>query len=388
MLGFVAVLMLAPVTMPVPVLRGLVQDRFGVSDFLTSAFMSINMIGAILSAPLAGALADRLGRQKLLIVIALLLDAAGLFALTLDVPFWAFMAIRFFEGCAHITALSLLLSIAGEASRGSGRTHAMGAVGGGLTLGVAIGAPIGGRLGTIDALAPLQVGSIILVSAALLAFVVVPDRVGSARTSLKRIGSIARRETAVLVPYAFAFVDRFTVGFFTTTFVLYAKNVHELPVARIGMLLGLFLGPFALLAYPFARISEKTSRIALVAGGSLAYGVAVTTLGMWSVQSLPILMVTLGVMSAVMFVPSLLMVTDLAPPEIRSTALGGFNAAGSFGFMVGPIVGGAVSQLIGEATTPHTGYSAAFVVAGGAEIVCVLAAWAFLRRLKAAGRLS
>jgi MFS family permease len=262
----------------------------------------------------------------------------------------------------------------------------MGAIGCGITLGVALGAPLGGLLGRTDALLPLRVGAAVLLAGAALAALALADRPPGARPSLRAILALARRETALLVPFAFAFVDRFTVGFFTTTFTLYLKNVHELPVARIGLLLGLFLGPFALLSYPFARRSERTSRTALVVGGSLGYGALVATLGAFPPDLLPFLMLALGVLSAVMFVPSLLMVTDLAPDAIRSTALGGFNAAGSLGFVLGPLVGGATSQVVGAATTPHGGYAAAFLAAGLAEIVCVLATLGALRRLVAAGR--
>lgn len=386
LLGCVAVLMLAPVTMPVPVLRGLVQTRFAVGDLATALFMSINMVGALVMAPLAGALADRLGRQKGLIVAALCLDALCLWALTAPMPFWLFLGTRFVEGCAHIAALSLLLSLATELAGDGGRARMMGVVGTGITLGVAIGAPLGGRLGRDDPLAPLVVGALILLGAAALVALSLRDRPPGPRAGLTRIFALARRESALLVPYAFAFVDRFTVGFFTTTFTLYLANVHELTVAHIGLLLGLFLLPFALLSYPCARLSERTSRTGLVVGGSLAYGLAVTTLGAWSPGFLPALMLALGVLSAVMFVPSLLMVTDLAPAAIRSTALGGFNAAGSLGFVLGPLVGGGVSQVVGGATDPHTGYALAFVVAGLAEIACVVATRSALRRLRAEGR--
>ena len=53
LLGLLAFLILIPVTLPVPVLRGLVQERFGVSELLTSLFMSVNMVGAVIAAPLA-----------------------------------------------------------------------------------------------------------------------------------------------------------------------------------------------------------------------------------------------------------------------------------------------------------------------------------------------
>ncbi|MCA8943194.1 MAG: MFS transporter, partial [Planctomycetes bacterium] len=75
LLGTCAALMLVPVTLPVPVLRDLVQARFGISDFAASWFMSINMIGALIAAPIVGVLADRFGGAKPLIVVGLLIDA-------------------------------------------------------------------------------------------------------------------------------------------------------------------------------------------------------------------------------------------------------------------------------------------------------------------------
>src|SRR5262245_8207876 len=105
-LGFLAVGIMAPVTLPVPVLRELVHDRFGVSELLTSLFMSVNMIGALVAAPLVGALADRIGRRRAILVGALGLDALCFFALTAKVPFALFLAVRFVEGCAHIAARS------------------------------------------------------------------------------------------------------------------------------------------------------------------------------------------------------------------------------------------------------------------------------------------
>ena len=115
-IGILSISIMAPVTLPVPILRELVGDRFEVSEFLTSLFMSVNMIGAAISAPMAGALADRIGRRRPLIIGALLADALCFLAMSLDVPFSVFLAIRLVEGCAHIFALSLLLSIA--AARG------------------------------------------------------------------------------------------------------------------------------------------------------------------------------------------------------------------------------------------------------------------------------
>src|SRR4029079_17704578 len=68
-LGALALLTLVPVTLPVPVLREMVLERFSVSELATSTFMSINMVGAIIAAPLAGAMSDRFGRRRPFVVV-------------------------------------------------------------------------------------------------------------------------------------------------------------------------------------------------------------------------------------------------------------------------------------------------------------------------------
>ena len=381
-------LTMVPVTLPVPVLRGLVQDRFDVSDLMTSLFMSVNMIGAVLAAPVAGAVADKFGRRRQWIAAALLVDGICLLGLTLKVSFPAFLAIRFVEGCAHITALSLLLSMAADLAHAGGRGRVMGMVGAGITLGVAVGAPIGGALGREDPLTPMRLGAVLVAALSVLvvfALPRLPARAGH-RPGLREVIRLCKNNRALLAPFGYAFTDRFTVGFFTTTFPLYLKKIHDLPPERIGLLLGLFLGPFFLLSYPFGRLSERVSRTRMLTGGSFLYGVAVMTVGAWDPRHLPYLMVALGTLSAVMFVPSLILTSQLAAPSARSTVLGGFNAAGSLGFILGPIAGGMVSQYISVKSGWRAGYSSAFVVAGCSEVLCVVATIPLLRRLVRSGQ--
>lgn len=379
--------MLLPVTLPVPVLRGLVLERFGVSEFATSLFMAINNVGALLTAPLSGAFADRYGRRRATIVGALLAHAVLLGSLALDLSFGWFLFLRFVEGAAQILALSLLLAVVADNHEGPRRGRAMGMLGCGLTLGVALGAPLGGMLGRSDALRTLHVGAAILLVAAVVAALVVVDRApASGRPGLRQILRAIAAERALLVPLAYAFVDRFTVGFFTTTFPLFLERIHGFARDRIGFLLALFLLPFALLSYPSGRLAERRSRVAMVVLGSLVYGAGVAAVGWVGPVHLVWLMVGLGLCSAVMFVPSLLLAAEFAAPGTRSTALAGFNAAGSLGFLLGPVVGGGLSSIVAERSGWLDGYRVAFGVAGAAEVLCVIATWPLLRALVRAGR--
>jgi MFS family permease len=383
-LGLLAVMVLLPVTLPVPVLRELVQERFGVSEFLTSAFMSVNMVGAFLAAPIVGALADRVGHRRALLIAALVLDAACFLALTANAPFAVFMAIRFFEGCAHISALSLLMGIASGARPERGRNLALGVVGSGLLLGVALGAPLGGRLGARDALLPLEVAAGIVLAAAVFAAFVIREtgRAGERRPGFGEIGRLVRAHPLVALPLAFSFIDRFTVGFFTSTFVFLVRNEHHFTPARVGLLIASFMLPFAVLSFPFGLAAQRTSRVAFLIGGSLIYGALVTSLGYWPRDVFAWLMPVTGISAAVMFMPSMLMTTETTPERIRTTSLGAFNSAGSLGFIAGPLVGGAVSAAVSADHGALMGYRAAFAVAGGSVIALSLAAFAPLWRFE------
>jgi MFS family permease len=384
-LGVLALGIMAPVTMPVPVLRELVHDRFAVSELWSSLFMSINMVGALVTAPLTGLLADRLGRRRTLLAGALLLDALCFFALTAPVPFALFLAVRFVEGCAHIAALSVLLTLASQALPAPRRGRAMGLVGGSMMLGVATGAPLGGVLGRAGALVPLEVGGAVLLACAGLAALAARDRgAGEARPGFAEIAAALRAHPAIWVPLAFSFVDRFTVGFYTTTFSLYARRIHDLPPARIGLAIAVFMLPFALLSYPVGRLADRGHVVALLCGGSLLYAAATACVGYAAPPALYGLMSGIGVAAAVMFVPSLLLTTRLAPGAIRATALGAFNAAGSLGFILGPVAGGLISQEVAERAGWEAGYRAAFAAAGASVALCVALALPVLARLRLA----
>ncbi|MFK7896462.1 MAG: MFS transporter [Myxococcota bacterium] len=385
--GLLAISIMAPVTLPVPILREFVGERFQVSELLTSLFMSVNMVGAAIAAPFAGAFADRLGKRRPLIIGALVVDAACFVAMTASLPFSVFLAIRFIEGCAHIFALSLLLSVAASLGGANGRGLTMGITGAGMMLGVALGAPIGGALGREDILRPLFAGAGLLVVAMAFTALFLPDPKDESerRPKLAEIIAAIRAHRAVLAPLIFAFADRFTVGFYTTTFSLFASGQHGATPPQVGLWIAAFMLPFALFSFPFGIIADRVSKTALLCGGSLGYGLLTASLGFWTTDMIPYGMAIIGLFAAVMFVPSMLMTTDLTPPEIRSTALGAFNTAGSLGFILGPLTGGLVSEAVRAQHGAAVGYQAAFGVAGVAEILCAAIALPILLRLRSRG---
>jgi MFS family permease len=82
----------------------------------------------------------------------------------------------------------------------------------------------------------------------------------------------------------------------------------------------------------------------------------------------------------------MLMTAETTPERIRATSLGAFNAAGSLGFIAGPLVGSGISAAVATDHGSLAGYQAAFGVAGTSVIALAAAAfgplWRFERRTR------
>ncbi|MDY6978941.1 MAG: MFS transporter [Pseudomonadota bacterium] len=366
-------LLMLPVTAMVPVLRELTLGRYpGLGEFEQHLFMSANMFGALLFAPLAGLLSDWWRRRKPIIVMALALNALSLFMLTLSWDYPVYLLWRFFEGCMHITCLSLLMALAVDHARQRRTGAVMGLVGASLGLGVASGAPLGGLIGEQwGAERVLQSGCLLLVGLTLFALLLLQEK--PPQHGHSRLGKLLRalpQNRRLFLPYIFTFVDRLTVGFIVSTLSLYLSSVIGLGAAMIGLIMALFLIPFSLLTYPAGLLSQRWNPFVMMLGGSAAYGIMLTAIGFASAAAIPWLMFAGGVTASLMYAPSLVLVAELARPQHRALAMSGFNFAGSLGFVLGPLAGGALLAWFSQTTLPA--YPMVFVVIGGLEVLCAL----------------
>lgn len=378
-------LLMLPVTAMVPLLYQLTEGRYpGLSDLERHLFMSVNMAGALVFAVLAGLLSDRLGRRRHLIVPALAVNGMALLLMIGHWPYPVQLGLRFIEGCAHITALSLAMTLAADGARRGREGGAMGLVGAAMSLGVASGAVLGGQLGADTPERVFLWGGGMMLALALAAAAVVRDVPGTRHAlKLQALLALALERRTLLVPYAFTFVDRLTVGFIISTVSLYFATELGFDAARIGIVMAAFLLPFAVLTWPAGLLCHRWDPSFMMAAGSLLYGAVLAGLGLVADQVVLLWMALGGVVAALMFAPSLVLVTRLADPAQRATAMGGFHLAGSLGFMLGPLVG--VGVLTGLQAIGISPYPGVFLVVGGLEALCVAVCLPWLLRLHGSG---
>ncbi len=377
-------LTMLPVTMIVPVLKELVSVRYQVDPFWAHAFMSTSLIGAIIFAPLAGAVIDRGLPRRMIFFVSLTANGLCFAAMALAPTFGLLMLARFIEGAMHITALSAWLATGADLSAPGRSGRVMGALGGMIMLGITIGVPLGGVIAGGDAVRVLWAATFVSLGTAVFALCI-PNIHGTLPSPgtppLRALLNLLRHHPRLGIPYLFSFIDRLCVGVVVSTLALYMTDILQLTPAKRGLELSFFLVPFALLAYPVGRLSDRIGRVGLIAAGSVLFGLVFMTYGFADNSWMYLAMLASGGFSAMMYTPTLALCKDLSPQNQHGTVFAGYNIAGSLGFVVGPLLGGGLFYFFSHTSGVLAAYRYTFIITGSFEVLCVLVTIPFLVRL-------
>jgi MFS family permease len=365
-------------TLIAPAIKEFVIDRFNATEATGSFFVSLEMTAYIIFAMVWGALSDRKGKRKIFIFIGFMGSSVMYFLMTQATSFGMLLALRFTQGAITVMAWSLVMTGVLDITPKKSYGKVMGIIGTGMGLGMGTGAPIGGRIAdSFGVLAPLYLAGVLFIVAAALTLLFIRETPIKNRpeTFLKAFKVLGERKK-LAIPYAYGFVDRLTVGFFVYVFTIFMADKYDASPGLIGMYQAAFLFPFALLQYPFGKLSDRIGRWQPLVFGSLFYGIVMATIGFTPNLGdngrivLIFIMLTCGFLGAMMFPPSIALSGDWAPKDKRGAAIGGFNVFGSLGFAVGPILGGFVAQTYS--------YELAFIVGGATEMAVALVTLPFL----------
>ena len=369
---------LVPVTLLVPGLHELVVTAHGGSTGDAHAFMTVNMIAGMLTVTLSMRVARRTAKIRRWVVSALLIDALAFVGMGMAPSMGVLYAFRVLDGAVHLPAVTLVM-LAGNRASGTHRGGTLGAVAAAIMIGVAIGSPLGGWLVQRGVALVYGVGATLLVVAAAIA-VAIPSLPVPAATSSPRSYSFNRSRLQPWIPLGYAFMDRFSIGVFVSTFTLFLTQVHALSATQRGVLIALFMVPFAILSYPAGRLADRFGWFAPMMIGNVLFGVVFASYGVVPKEWLPVAMLASGVLSALMFTPNLLLISDLAKRGHGEGLFGAFQVAGSLGFLTGPMAGGTLLALL-RGGDPVADYRLIFALVGVLEAVLVLVAWGSLRAL-------
>ena len=184
-------------------------------------------------------------------------------------------------------------------------------------------------------------------------------------------GSVSRTsKSALATVYLTVFIDLFGFGIILPALPYYAQHLGASGL-WLGVLFTAYCGAQLFGAALLGRWSDRVERRPVLLLSLLGSALAFTLCGFattlpWLIAARALAGAFGGSIAAVMFPPTLALVTELADPRARGSAMGAFNLAGSLGFALGPLVG-AWAHAAG-------GFRFTFVLSGAIAIALALAA--------------
>ena len=182
----------------------------------------------------------------------------------------------------------------------------------------------------------------------------------------------------LMLMYIFSFIDRTTISLLVEPM---KRDLH-ISDTQIGMLQGLaFALLYTFLGLPIARLSDRYSRRAIIAGGVLIWSVMATLCGLArTATQLFVARVGVGVGEAALSPAAYSIITDSFPLSKLGKAFGVYNIGITIGagtaFLVGGIVVAAVSHAGATYTLPLFGevraWQMVFIVTGAPGILLPL----------------
>jgi MFS family permease len=351
-----AVLGVTIVTPVVPLLPGVL----GLTDRTASLLITAYTLPGVFFSPVAGMLADRYGRRRVLVRSLLLFSLAGLAVLLVDGFAWV-LVLRALQGVGASGLFAVALTLIGDTYEGVQRNAALGANGAAISVGAAVYPVVGGALAASGWRAPFAAYAVGLVVAAYAFRTVEEVPVGTTAGGFAYLrGAVRSLPVATAVELygttTLAFLLLFG-GVFTAVPFLIAGAVSGpvllgpvslAPPALIGVVLtanALTAGVAAARSGPLAVRFTNRELLSLGLG---AYGVGLVTA--WAGGTLLWLTVgvlVVGVGQGMLLPPIDSSISAAVPRRYRAGSLSLRNSSAWLGTTLGPVLFTTVAGTVG-----------------------------------------
>ena len=352
-------------TLVTPAIPDILAD-FERSSQASGILVSAGSLAGIVMAPIAGFLADRLGRRIVLTVTLLIFGVFGGVA-ALAPTFEILLLARFLQGVGSAALVNLAVVLIGDNWTGLERTKLIGRNSAILTIGLASLPLLAGVLTeTAGWRVTFAVYTVALGTAAA-AWVILdgrrpesPPRVkeqfGEALVVLRR--PILR---ASILGGFLVFIAIF--GLFLTVLPVHLDEVFGMEAGARGLLISLPALTATVASFNLGRVRQLTSARTVVIFSSVLLIIAYVTIGLSTTIAIVVIAALLYGFSEGFFIP---MLQDLnmedAPDEHRAVVIAVWVGFARLGQTIGPLLAGLSVGLIGTGLTFVAGSGIAFLI--------------------------
>ena len=318
-------------------------------------FLAGVLIGALPAARVvldlpAGALGDRFGNRRMMMYGLGIIVVSSMIA-ALAFSYFVLLGARFLEGVGSAFYVTSSLAALAKAAPPDRRGRYMGVYVNMLLLGQIFGPVIGGAVTIYGGLsAPFWAYAgfagvgLVLVTTTL----ALPDREGPAKFDWGAARRVLADRSFVLVNLGVLAAFFARGGVITTVLPFFAQMNWGLgpaeAVATTGVMITVMAGASLLTMYPSGLLADRYGRKWTFVSSLLLMALALPFI--YAARDLASAIPTMAVVGLIFGLtgPMASWATDLAPPESMGMAMGVYRTIGDVGFLLGPVVMGAVLQ--------------------------------------------
>ena len=339
----------------------------GGTESQIGGIMGTYSLTAILAQPLAGALADRFGRKRFLLLgSALGILAAIGFAFSSRLDF-RFFLLRLVQGVGYSAFYISNLTIVADMVPESRRGEAVGLFGISGLITIALSPALGEQFIQVTGFPAFFLAAAAAAAAALLVSLALHDPQSASKASVELSLSSLIPSMRIMPPIVLSFVFGVAAG---TVFVFLPTHAMQVGLSRIGAFYMAYSTAAIGIRLTCGRLSDRWGRLHVILPALLL--MALGSLGLvWLATPVGLLVVGVltGMAHGLLFPALSAYVIDLSGSEERAQALGAFSTA--------ILLGGGLASFVFGVMAERLGYPSIFLSAAG----IVIAAFAVFQRL-------
>ena len=362
----------------------LLADEISLQPIEIGVVISIFMVARAFSAGIIPGISDKVGRKTILIV-ALFTYALSTMMLGFARDFGSLLFLRVIEGASagavFPTAEALLVDSVPVETRGAW----MGKYFTTFNLGFILGPAIGGLIFTFGVdflhLETLVAFTLPFIFTGILGFISLLTTIFLVKDVIKEsdhlslseeVEAISNTRTPYMIPFIIVAVfSGFSIGLIIPIFTLHMSDAFFQTEGTIGFLFTIS-GTFALVVnYPAGRFSDMlTNRLYIVIIGTVIAGLAFVGVSLSTSLIMVIIFFIVRSMAFQALLPAYrAFQADKIPIIRRGTIMGRISSAFNFGAVFGPLIGGALYEILAEKEyqilgIPFFGGGVPFMIAG------------------------
>lgn len=352
-------------TLVTPAIPDILSD-FDRSSQASGFLVAVGSLAGIVMAPIAGFLADRLGRRIVLTVTLLIFGVFGGVA-ALAPTFEILLLARFLQGVGSAALVNLAVVLIGDNWTGLERTKLIGRNSAVLTIGLASLPLIAGLLTEAAGWRVAFAIYTVALGTAAAAWVILdgrrPENPPRVKEQFGEALVVLRRPVlrASILGGFLVFIAIF--GLFLTVLPVHLDEVFGMEAGARGLLISLPALTATVASFNLGRVRQMTSARTVVIVSSVLLIVAYLTIGLSTVVSIVVLAALLYGFSEGFFIPMLqdLNIED-APDEHRAVVIAVWVGFARLGQTIGPLLAGLSIGLIGTGPSFIAGSGIAFLI--------------------------